>query len=242
MGKDIVLVTGASRGIGKAIAIQVAKKGYFTLLCCNKNTQKATETKEQIIQAGGEAELISFDVANRDETRGVLENWQEKHGAFYGVVCNAGVCRDGAFPALSAEDWDSVLNINLTGGFYNVLSPLIMPMCRKKRGRIITIASVSGVMGNRGQVNYSASKAGIIGASKALAIELASRNITVNCIAPGVIQTDMIKDAPLDYILPAIPMHRLGEAQEVASLAVFLLSKEAAYITKQVICVDGGLA
>ena len=162
------------------------------------------------------------------------------YGALWGIVQNAGICRDVAFPGMTAESWDAVIHTNLDG-FYNVIQPLVMPMCRQKKGRIITIASVSGVMGNRGQVNYSASKAGIIGATKALAVELAKRKITVNCIAPGVIETEMIKDAPLDMILPTIPMQRAGKPEEIASAAVFLLSEGASYITRQVINVNGGI-
>jgi 3-oxoacyl-[acyl-carrier protein] reductase len=171
----------------------------------------------------------------------MLEKWTEKNGAFWGIICNAGISADDAFPALSGENWDKVLRTNLDG-FYNVLFPLVMPLCRKKRGRIITISSVSGIMGNRGQVNYSAAKAGIIGATKALAAELASRSITVNCIAPGIIETDMIREAPLEMILPSIPMGRTGKPEEVAALAVFLLSDAASYITRQVISVNGGMA
>ncbi|MDR1277224.1 MAG: 3-oxoacyl-ACP reductase FabG, partial [Treponema sp.] len=182
--------------------------------------------------------LLQFDISDREDCRNKLEAWSQ--GPFWGVVCNAGINADNAFPALSGEDWDQVIHTNLDG-FYNVLHPLIMPLCRRKQGRIITVSSVSGIMGNRGQVNYSASKAGIIGATKALAVELASRSITVNCIAPGIIETDMIKDAPLDMILPAIPMGRVGKPEEVAALAVFLLSGAAAYITRQVISVNGGL-
>jgi 3-oxoacyl-[acyl-carrier protein] reductase len=165
----------------------------------------------------------------------------DSHGPYYGVVCNAGIARDGAFPALTGEDWDAVLTTNLDS-FYNVLSPLIMPMIRtRKPGRIVTLSSVSGITGNRGQVNYSAAKAGIIGATKALAVELASRNITVNCVAPGLIRTDMIAAAPVEEILAAIPARRIGEPDEVASVVVFLMSEGAAYVTRQVIAVNGGM-
>jgi 3-oxoacyl-[acyl-carrier protein] reductase len=236
-----VLITGASRGIGRASALAAAEAGYRIVAHYHKQREAAESLAEEIRQKNGQIELIKFDVANRDECRAVLEAWNETHGAFWGIICNAGICADNAFPALTAENWDSVIRTNLDS-FYNVLQPLIMPLCRKKQGRIITMASVSGLIGNRGQVNYSASKAGIIGASKALAVELASRSITVNCIAPGIIETDMIKDAPLDMILPSIPLGRAGKPEEVAALAVFLLSDAAAYITRQVISVNGGLA
>ena len=236
-----VLVTGASGGIGRAIALACSAAGYSVLAHYNRGKEKAEELKARIENEGGKCSLIQFDIADRQDCAAKLEAWSEENGAFWGIVCNAGLCRDNAFPALSDEDWDAVLRTNLDG-FYNVLKPLIMPMCRKKRGRIVTIASVSGIIGNRGQVNYSASKAGIIGATKALAVELASRKITVNCVAPGFIETEMVRDAPLDHILPAIPMGRAGKAEEVAALAVFLLSEEASYITRQVISVNGGLA
>ncbi|GHV76887.1 3-ketoacyl-ACP reductase [Spirochaetia bacterium] len=235
-----VLVTGASRGIGRAIALAAADAGYKVIAHYNRGEEAAAALREEIQAKGGNIELIQFDVADRDQCREKLDAYTETHGAFWGIICNAGICADNAFPALTGENWDSVIHTNLDG-FYNVLQPLIMPLCRKKRGRIIAIASVSGLIGNRGQVNYSASKAGIIGASKALAVELASRSITVNCIAPGVIETDMIKDAPLEKILPSIPIGRVGKPEEVAALAVFLLSDAAAYITRQVISVNGGL-
>jgi 3-oxoacyl-[acyl-carrier protein] reductase len=235
-----VLITGASRGIGRAIALAVSAAGYRLIAHYHKNEESARSLEREIAEKCGSMELIHFDVSNREETREALDSYTEKNGALWGVICNAGICADNAFPALSGEDWDSVIHTNLDG-FYNVLKPLVMPIARKKQGRIITIASVSGIIGNRGQVNYSASKAGIIGATKALAVELASRSITVNCIAPGIIETDMIKDAPLEMILPSIPMARMGKAEEVAALAVFLLSDAASYITRQVISVNGGL-
>jgi len=235
-----VLVTGASRGIGRAIALASAEAGYHITAHYHKAKEEAESLEREIIQKGGKAELIRFDVSDRQECREALEKWTEKNCAFRGIICNAGISADDAFPALSAEKWDLVLRTNLDG-FYNVLSPLIMPLCRKKKGRIITVSSVSGIAGNRGQVNYSASNAGVIGATKALAIELASRSITVNCIAPGVIETDMSREAPLDVLLPSIPMGRIGRPEEVAALAVFLLSEQASYITRQVISVNGGM-
>jgi 3-oxoacyl-[acyl-carrier protein] reductase len=160
---------------------------------------------------------------------------------YYGVICNAGVAADNAFPSISGEDWDKVLHTNLDG-FYNVLYPIIMPMVQnRKPGRIITLSSVSGLIGNRGQVNYSASKAGIIGATKALAIEMGKRKITVNCIAPGIIESEMTEDVPWDYIKSSVPLRRMGKPEEVAGLAIFLLSENAAYITRQVISVNGGM-
>jgi 3-oxoacyl-[acyl-carrier protein] reductase len=237
-----VLITGASRGIGRATALACAAAGYSLVVHYNASRAEAESCAEEARALGVEATVLGFDIADRESCRAALEGDIEAFGAYYGVVCNAGIARDNAFPALTGEDWDSVLHTNLDG-FYNVLQPCVMPMVRtRKPGRIVTMASVSGIIGNRGQVNYSASKAGIIGATKALAVELGKRQITVNCVAPGVIETEMIKDAPLDMILPQIPLGRVGHAAEVADLIVFLLSDSAAYITRQVISVNGGLA
>ena len=235
-----ILVTGASGGIGRAIALDCAKAGYYVICHYNRGHEKAESLLEEIKAAGGNGELIQFDIADREDCRAKLDAMTEKHGALWGIINNAGIAKDNTFAGLSGEEWDSVVHTNLDS-FYNVLNPLVMPLARKKKGRIITIASVSGIIGNRGQTNYSASKAGIIGATKALATELASRSITVNCIAPGLIETDMIKDAPMDMIMQTIPMRRAGKPSEVSSLAVFLLSEEAGYITRQVISVNGGL-
>ncbi len=235
-----ILVTGAGSGIGRAIAIAAAKAGYYVIVHYGHRQERAQETLEMLQAAGGQGELVQFDVGDRQGCKTALDKISEKYGALWGVVSNAGVSKDDTFPALSGEDWDRVVHTNLDS-FYNVLQPLIMPMCRKKRGRIIVISSVSGITGNRGQTNYSASKAGLIGAAKALAVELASRSITVNAIAPGIIETEMIKDAPLEAILQAVPMKRTGKPEEVAALAVFLLSEDAGYITRQVISVNGGI-
>ena len=238
-----VLVTGASGGIGKAVALAVAAAGYYVICHYNRNKNKAEDVLAAIKQNGGDGELIQFDITDREDCRTKLSALTEKHGALWGIINNAGITKDNTFVALSGDDWDSVVHTNLDS-FYNVLQPLVLPIAsrrNKRGGRIITIASVSGVMGNRGQTNYSASKAGIIGATKALAVELASRAITVNCIAPGVIETDMINGAPLDIILESIPMKRVGKPEEVAALAVFLLSEQAGYITRQVISVNGGI-
>lgn len=242
MSQATILVTGSSRGIGKAIALRLARDGYDIVVHCRSRVDEATQVRDEIIAMGRLSRVVSFDLADRSGAQQILEADIQAHGAYYGVVCNAGLSRDNAFPALSGEDWDQVLRCNLDG-FYNVLFPLVMPMIqRRKPGRIVTLSSVSGLIGNRGQVNYSAAKAGIIGASKALAVELAKRKITVNCVAPGLIDTEMlVDDLPLDEILAAIPAKRMGTADEVAALVAFLMSEDAGYITRQVISVNGGL-
>lgn len=241
--KKTVLVTGASKGIGRSIALAVAKEGYDIAVHYNKNEQEATKTLHVIQEMGRQGRLLSFDIADREACKTILEADMAEHGCYYGVILNAGITKDTAFPAMEDEDWDSVIHTNLDG-FYNVLKPVVMPMVRtRKPGRIITISSVSGIIGNRGQVNYSASKAGLIGATKALAVELGKRNITVNCIAPGLIDTDMIAQLqiPIDEMLKAIPINRMGKPEEVGATVAFLLSEGAAYITRQVISVNGGL-
>ncbi|MEB6381324.1 3-ketoacyl-ACP reductase FabG2 [Leclercia adecarboxylata] len=238
-----VLVTGASKGIGRAIALKLAADGFSLGVHYHRDATGARATLEAIEQAGGSGRLLAFDVGNRTQCREVLEQDMATHGPWYGVVSNAGIARDGAFPALSDDDWDSVIHTNLDS-FYNVIHPCIMPMIGARQGgRIITLSSVSGVMGNRGQVNYSAAKAGIIGATKALAMELAKRKITVNCIAPGLIDTGMIEmeEAALKEAMAMIPMKRMGQADEVAGLASYLMSDIAGYVTRQVISINGGM-
>jgi 3-oxoacyl-[acyl-carrier protein] reductase len=237
-----VLITGSSRGIGKAIALRLARNGYDIIVHCNTRRDAADGVAQEVRALGAQSRVLQFDIGEREATAAALNADVEKHGCYYGVVCNAGIVRDQVFPAMSGEDWDTVIKTNLDG-FYNVLNPLIMPMVRRRTpGRIVTLASVSGMIGNRGQVNYSAAKAGIIGATKALALELAKRDITVNCVAPGLIETEMIYTAPLEEIIKLIPARRIGKPEEVAAAVSFLLSEGAAYITRQVISVNGGLA
>ena len=236
-----ILVTGASRGIGRAIALRLARDGFDIVVHCRSRRDLADAVAAEIVALNRKARVLEFDVADRAACASALAADIETHGAYHGVVCNAGIARDNAFPAMSGEDWDSVIHTNLDG-FYNVLQPLVMPMIRRRKpGRIVTLSSVSGVIGNRGQVNYSAAKAGIIGATKALAVELASRAITVNCVAPGLIRTAMSADAPVEEALKMIPAQRIGEPEEVAAVVAFLLTDAAAYVTRQVIGVNGGL-
>ena len=236
-----ILITGASRGIGRSIALYLARAGYDLVLHYNSNVNAANETLKAVKSVGANARLLCFDIANRDQTNEVISADITEHGAYWGVVCNAGINQDAPFPAIDGDMWDKVIHTNLDG-LYNVLHPCIMPMISARHGgRVIALSSVSGVIGNRGQANYAASKAGIIGACKSLAIELAKRNITVNCIAPGVIETDMTADLPSEIVEQMVPMRRAGKPEEVASLVAYLLSDDAAYITRQVISVNGGL-
>jgi len=236
-----VLVTGASKGIGQAIACRLGSDGFDVVVHYHSDRDGADETARSIEDAGALARQVQFDVSDRDACRQTIESDIEEHGAYYAVINNAGTCRDNAFPALSGEEWDVVMDTNL-GSFYNVIQPCVMPMVRARNGgRIVALSSVAGVMGNRGQVNYSAAKAGIIGATKALALELAKRKITVNCVAPGLIETAMTADAEIDHAMKLIPARRIGQPDEVAGLVSYLMSDIASYITRQVICIDGGL-
>ncbi len=236
-----VLVTGSSSGIGRAIALRLASAGHDVVVHCRASRDKADAVAAEVRALGRAARVLQFDVADRAACSDALLADIEAHGAYYGVVCNAGIARDNAFPAMTGDEWDSVVHTNLDA-FYNVLHPVTMPMIQRRApGRIVTLASVSGLVGNRGQANYSAAKAGIIGATKALAIELAKRHITVNCVAPGLIDTDMVTPEVQDEAIKMIPMRRMGTTGEVAALVAFLMSADAGYITRQVISVNGGL-
>lgn len=234
-----VLVTGASRGIGKETALYLASNGYNIVLHCSNDVTRLDNLKKEIESKAVQARVLAFDIKNRAQVEQVLTNDIEVNGMYYGVVLNAGIAKDNPFPAMEEDEWDDVLRTNLDG-FYNVLKPLIMPFIQQKKGRIVVMSSISGQCGNRGQVNYSASKAGLIGAAKALSQEVAKRKITVNCIAPGIIETDMTEDLPEEAV-KQIPMRRMGQTKEVASLVNYLMSEDAGYITGQVIGVNGGL-
>src|SRR5512139_2531661 len=219
-----ILVTGASRGIGKAIALYLAKQGFDLVIHCHSQLSQAEQVSLEIEQLGQTARILQFDIADRAQCAAQINLDIDAHGAYYGVVCNAGITADNAFPSLTGEEWDSVVHTNLDG-FYNVLQPVVMPMVRRRKpGRIVTLSSVSGIIGNRGQVNYSAAKAGIIGATKALALELAKRDITVNCVAPGLIETDMLDSRVREEALKLIPARRIGKPEEVAAAVSFLMS------------------
>jgi len=238
----VALVTGASRGIGAAIARELAAAGCRILLNYRSDERGAAEVKDSIVAAGGEATLLRFDVGNAAETAAALAPWSGDGDAVIDVVVNnAGVVKDAPFPTLAQGDWERVTRTSLDG-FFNVTRPLVMPLVRRRWGRIITISSLAGLVGNRGQVAYSAAKAGLIGATRSLAKEVAKRNVTVNAVAPGLIDTDMIKQIPVDDLSKLIPMRRLGLPSEVAKLVRFLASDDAAYITGQVITIDGGLS
>ena len=241
MTNKSVFISGSSRGIGRAVAIRLAKEGYTIVLHGRTPSDALTQTQKELQSCGADVRVLTFDISDRLATTKALLSDIEENGMYWGVVLNAGITRDGTFAAMPQEDWDDVLSTDLDS-FYNIIQPLVMPFVRTRRGgRIVAISSVSGVMGNRGQVNYSAAKAGLIGATKALALELASRAITVNAVAPGMIDTEMVDKSVIEHALPMIPMRRAGKPEEVAGAVAFLLSDEAAYITRSVIEINGGL-
>ena len=236
-----VFISGSSRGIGRACALCLAGHGYDIVLHGKNPSQALEQTLNDVKAMGVNVRALTFDVCDREAARQALLKDIEENGMYWGIVANAGISRDVTFAGMEPQAWDSVLKTNLEG-FYNVVQPLVMPMVHTRRGgRIVVIASISGVMGNRGQVNYSAAKAGLIGAAKALALELASRKITVNAVAPGLIETDMVDESVTERALPFIPMKRVGKPEEVAATVGFLISDDAAYITRSVIEIDGGL-
>lgn len=236
----VALVVGGSRGIGKAIALRLARSGFDIWLTYHQNDEAARTVSAEIEQAGRRCDLLKFDVANHDETKAALSERADRQ-APDAVVFNAGIARDNLLIWMTREEWDSVLSTNLDG-FYNVVRAVLFPMLREKRGRIVVISSTSGQIGQAGQVNYSAAKAGLIGAAKALAREVGRKHIFVNVVAPGVIETEMAAHLPKEQILPLIPMNRFGTAEDVASIVDFLCSEPAMYIHGQVIGVNGGLA
>jgi 3-oxoacyl-[acyl-carrier protein] reductase len=239
--KPRALVTGASRGIGAAIAEALAGAGHPVIVNYVHNVDAADAVRTRILAAGGSATLARFDVSDANETSTAIAALLDEPHPIGVVVNSAGIVRDAPFPSLDRSAWESVTRTTLDG-FFNVTQPLVMAMVRARWGRIVNISSISGMIGSRGQVNYSAAKAGLIGATRSLAQELAKRNVTVNAVAPGLIETDMIKSAPVKELLRLIPMRRLGTAAEVASLVAYLVSDAAAYITGQVIGINGGLA
>ena len=236
-----VLVTGASRGIGRAIASDLARYGHPVALNYRSSEAAAREVAASIEDAGGSAVLLPFDVADREAARAALEEDVAANGPYWGVVVNAGVTADAPLASMKDEQWDAVLRTNLDG-FYNVLRPLVMPLVRRRDGgRVVVLSSYSGLHGNAGQTNYAASKAGLIGAVRALALELARRGITVNAVAPGFVATDMVSDLPVEEIEARVPLRRMGRPEEIAAMVSFLCSEGAGYVTGQVLVADGGL-
>ncbi len=238
--QKVALITGASKGIGQAICVELAKSGYRIVVNYKSDEKGAVNTLEMVRKEGSDGNIMQFDVSNFDETQRAVDDILKQNGSIDALVNNAGITADGLFIMMPRKDWHAVIDISLSG-FYNVTKPVLEKMIRLKRGAIVSIASVAGLIGNRGQANYSAAKAGLIGASRSVASEVARLGIRVNVVAPGLIQTDMIKDAPVENIKAIIPMARIGKPQEVARVVRFLCSEDASYVTGQVISVNGGM-
>ncbi len=238
--KKTAIITGASRGIGRATAVEMAKAGYFIIINFKANETAAAETLDLVRAAGGDGEILKFDVADNTQTRDAVKDIAERHKNIQVLVNNAGITADGLFMLLGEEEWDSVINTSLKG-FYNMTKPVLREMIRKNRGSIVSVSSLSALMPNRGQSNYSAAKAGLIAASRSLATEVARFGVRVNVVAPGLIETDMIREAPVEQIKQIIPMARLGKPEEVAGVIRFLCSDESSYVTGQVIGINGGI-
>ncbi len=238
--RKTAIITGASRGIGRATAVALARAGYFVIINFKANETAAQETLNLVKSAGGDGEIIQFDVADSEQTRNAVKTITERYKNIQVLVNNAGITADGLFMLLGEEEWDSVINTSLKG-FYNMTKPVLREMVRRKRGSIVSLSSLSALMPNRGQANYSAAKAGIIAASRSLATEVARFGVRVNVVAPGLIETDMIQEAPVEQIKQIIPMARLGKPEEVASVIRFLCSDDASYVTGQVIGINGGI-
>ena len=236
----LAIVTGASKGIGRAICVELAKCGYYIIVNYKSDDAGASQTLDMVKKEGSDGRIMQFDVANYDATQNAMDDIKKNYATIDVLINNAGITADGLFIMMPRRDWQAVIDISLSG-FYNLTKPVLEKMIRQRRGAVVSIASIAGLLGNRGQANYSAAKAGLIGASRSVASEVARLGIRVNVVAPGLIETDMIKDAPVENIKTLIPMARIGQPQEVARVVRFLCSEDASYITGQVISVNGGM-